>query len=154
MTTFDGSSVIIDWTAPFDMGSIISGYRIYIIEIDGLTYHQEYTHCDGTDSAVIAAQSCSVPVATIMSSYFNLAWGTSVYAKVIAYNVYGDSLISDAGNGAVIMTVPDAPVSLAENSLLRGATQIGLTWTEGLSDGGSPVLDYNIHFDLGDGVYT
>jgi hypothetical protein len=45
-----------------------------------------------------------------MGSYFTLEWGASIYAKVLAYNVYGDSLISLEGNGAVIVTIPDAPL--------------------------------------------
>jgi len=45
---------------------------------------------------------------------FALAWGSDVYAKIIATNIYGDSLMSEAGNGARILTVPDSPVSFAD----------------------------------------
>jgi len=44
-----------------------------------------------------------------------LPWGSSIYAKVIAINYYGASVESDAGNGAIILTYPDAPVSVAED---------------------------------------
>jgi hypothetical protein len=53
-------------------------------------------------------------VLTLRTAPFSLPWGSSIYAKIIATNVYGDSLISQAGNGGVIMTYPDAPISLAE----------------------------------------
>jgi len=43
-----------------------------------------------------------------------LRWGDSIYAKVIAYNKYGDSQSSDAGNGAIIITYPDPPINLFE----------------------------------------
>jgi len=49
---------------------------------------------------------------------------------------------SDPGNGAVIITNPDAPILLAENYSLRTATSLGLMWSEGPSNGGSTVLDY------------
>jgi len=49
----------------------------------------------------------------------------------VAFNSYGNSLNSTLGNGAVIVTVPDAPVSLAENVATRGPTQIGITWQQG-----------------------
>jgi hypothetical protein len=89
-----------------------------------------------------------------MGSYFNLEWGSSVYVKVLAYNDYGDSLESDDGNGAILVTVPDAPINLIENVLLRGVTQIGLLWEEGAHNGGTTVLDYQFHFDDGTAGYV
>jgi hypothetical protein len=79
-----------------------------------------------------------------MGSYFNLAWGQSVYAQLVAYNAYGDSVVSESGNGAVLQTVPDAPTSLQEVASQRGATQIGLQWTESTCPGGCLVLDYQV----------
>jgi hypothetical protein len=34
---------------------------------------------------------------------------------VIATNIYGDSLESEEGNGAIITTTPDQPTDLIEN---------------------------------------
>jgi hypothetical protein len=34
---------------------------------------------------------------------------------VIAINIYGDSTESLTGNGAVIVTTPDAPINVAED---------------------------------------
>jgi hypothetical protein len=48
----------------------------------------------------------------LQASPFNLAWGASVFAKVIATNVVGSSASSEEGNGAVMLTNPDAPASL------------------------------------------
>jgi hypothetical protein len=39
--------------------------------------------------------SCIVQVIALRNSPFNLNWGDSVYAKVIAINDYGDSLESE-----------------------------------------------------------
>lgn len=49
------------------------------------------------------------------------------------------------GNGAIILTVPDAPTNLAENYSLRGVRQLSVTWSQGYA-GGTPVLDYTISF--------
>jgi len=38
---------------------------------------------------------CKIPVTVLRSSPFSLPWGSSVYAKVIAFNLYGNSLQSE-----------------------------------------------------------
>lgn len=63
-----------------------------------------------------------------MSTPFDLQWGDSVWAKVVASNDYGDSIESYAGNGALLMTVPDAPINLAEDVSLRTENSITITW--------------------------
>lgn len=63
---------------------------------------------------------------------------------MIAYNVVGDSPNSADGNGAIILTYPDAPVSLANDESLTTAFLIGLTWSEGSANGGTPVIDYRV----------
>ena len=50
-----------------------------------------------------------------MEPPYLLVKGSSVYAKVIATNYYGDSEFSVSGNGAVILLVPDAPVNLTND---------------------------------------
>ena len=70
--------------------------------------------------------SCSVSIASLRLSPFNLPWGSDVYAIVSATNVYGTSALSTPGNGAVILTVPDAPVNLSELKTDKSPTTIGL----------------------------
>jgi hypothetical protein len=57
---------------------------------------------------------------------FSLIAGDSVFVKVIATNSKGPSVDSDSGNGALILTKPDAPISLAEVTAQRDATSLGL----------------------------
>ena len=82
-----------------------------IVQNDGSTYSSEPSNCDVTTSTDL---TCTIPVAVLRSAPFSLDWGTSVLAKVIAINDYGDSQESVAGNGAVITTTPDAPTNVAE----------------------------------------
>lgn len=75
-------------------------------------------------------------------------------AVVTATNVYGESDESSPGNGASILQVPSAPVDLAFDPLITTASVIGLTWNNGLSTGGSPILDYRVTYDQSTGIET
>jgi hypothetical protein len=58
--------------------------------------------------------------------------------------------MSSAGNGAVILTYPDAPVDLKLNpTFVRTSTQLSISWNEGPANGGTPVTSYRIYFDQG-----
>ena len=82
------------------------------MESDGIAYNIELNDCDGSLGLVRDAHSCSVLISTLLNEPFSLTWGSSVVAKVVAYNLYGDSLTSESGNGAVIITYADAPLNL------------------------------------------
>jgi hypothetical protein len=81
-------------------------------ESDGLSYNYELEGCDGTDATIVAQAYCEIQVATLRLAPFSLDWGSSVYVTIVAYNFYGDSLTSEPGNGAIIITYPDAPINL------------------------------------------
>jgi hypothetical protein len=86
---------------------------------------------------------------------FDLAYGTSIYAKLVATNVFGDSLESEAGNGAVIVTNPDSPLNIGEMPEYWSASSITIEWDEGVANGGKTVLDYRVSYALeGSNVYT
>ena len=61
--------------------------------------------------------------------------------------------MSPAGNGATILTVPDAPLSLAEVLSSKTATTIGLSWIAGTENGGAAVIDYTVSYST-TGTYT
>lgn len=77
---------------------------------------------------------------------YSHTWGSSIYAKVYATNIKGDSIESLAGNGAKILRVPDAPVSLSNVPSVTSSSTIGLTWLDGADNGGTAILDYIISF--------
>jgi hypothetical protein len=68
---------------------------------------------------VITATTCIIPVTSLRSPPYSLEWGASVFTKVFATNIYGNSLVSDEGNGAIITTTPDRPINLAEDTVQR-----------------------------------
>ena len=65
--------------------------------------------------------NCIIPVSVLTSSPYSLSWGSSVYAKIAAINLYGSSAFSNAGNGATILTIPDAPLNLADNTAITSS---------------------------------
>ena len=82
-------------------------------------------------------------------SPFSLIKDESVFAEIISVNVYGSSVYSTAGNGAVIQLVPDAPLNLTNDPTTTSDTLIRFTWSQGLSNGGTPVIDYTVQYDQG-----
>jgi hypothetical protein len=44
---------------------------------------------------------------------------------------------------------PDAPTSLANNAAITNSLRIGLTWGFTGSNGGTPVIDYEVSWDQG-----
>jgi len=111
-TTFDRTTVLIQWTEPFNQGSEVTGYEIHIQQSDGITFTQELTDCNRLSSPTL---TCSVPVVTLITTPYSIAWGEHIYARVAAINKYGTSVLSNAGNGAQIITYADAPLAIAED---------------------------------------
>ena len=120
-TSVEGDFVRISWTVPYDGSAEITNYRI-VIRATSLEFFEEPVNCNGQDTAIVEAHSCAVLISDLRSAPYHLSWGSSVFAKVTAANIKGDSLESPEGNGAVILTVPDAPVDLQNVALITSAT--------------------------------
>jgi hypothetical protein len=112
-----------------------------------VTYSLETVNCDGSTAELVTATKCSIPISVLIATPFSLDWGSNVYAKVIGYNIYGDSAMSQPGYEAIILTVPDSPISLTEVTALRTSTSITFTWSKGAENGGASVIDYRVSFD-------
>lgn len=80
----------------------------------------------------------------ITGAPWNHVTGDSIFARVIASNIKGASEPSEKGNGASIINRPDSPYNLVEDMSEKTKSTIGLTWTEGAYNGGSPIIDYRI----------
>jgi hypothetical protein len=73
--------------------------------------------------------SCTVPVAALRTAPFNLDWGDSVKVKIVATNSYGDSLVSELGGDAILVTTPGAPISVTEVYADRSKSTLALSWS-------------------------
>jgi len=95
-----------------------------------------------------------VPLATLSAEPYLLLQGDSILAKLTATNSYGTSVISEVGNGDVMVHVPDAPVLLRDDVDVTTAYVMGMLWSDGVNDGGKPVIDYVISSDQSTGVWV
>lgn len=155
-TQISGNYVVITWTQPFDGASPITAYKIRIGQQGNTVYTEDTVSCDGSNPSVKESLSCAVPISTLKAAPYSLDWGVGVYAIVSAINVVGPSVFSlptltaDAG---IILTNPDAPKNVFNVASVTSGSQVGLSWTIGDKDGGSPVIDYTVSKAVGSGAY-
>ena len=142
------------WNIPSNGGSPITAYQVLIRHSDGINFSEDTTNCDGSDSVTVSAATCSVPNSVLLTSPFSLSYGDDVFFKVLATNLVGSSDYSTLGNAGTLFTVPGAPLSLTSNAASTTQTQVGLSWYEGLSDGGDDVIDYRLWVKIEDGAYA
>lgn len=117
--------VVISWQCD-DRGSPITAYLVQIRESNGITFTTEFVNCKEDKASVLTQSSCSVPITTLLNAPYNLPYGSSIFARVTATNIYGTSAYRE-GNGAVILTVPTAPI--VTNDVTRtGSNQIAIKW--------------------------
>ena len=146
-TNVVGDDVQINWVAPDDMGSPINDYKIRIVGQDGEDYLYNQDLCANTNPLYLTLSSCSIPIYMLRDWPFSLEWGSSISASLVAVNSYGDSDMSEFGNGAIITTFPDAPVNLQDIVELRTESQLVFSWEEGPANGGATVTAYSVSFD-------
>lgn len=79
--------------------------------------------------------------------------GKAYRFRVTARNAEGYSDFSEEIE-IYAAVLPDAPLNFANDVDWTDANQITLTWTDGVSDGGSPILDYRINYDQGNGNWV
>lgn len=111
-TTTITNYVRVSWPTPVTNGSPITGFKIYILESDGVTYTQESVDCDGFSSAVINTNECNIYLDTLTSAPYSLSLNEEIWARLETQNFYGWSPVSEPGNDGLIKLVPDAPVNL------------------------------------------
>lgn len=138
-----------------DNGSPITAYQVLIVEHSSNTYTLEEVHCL-SDDTLLANRFCIVPLSVLYAEPYSLVLREEIKVKIVASNFYGDSIASEVGSGAIVWVVPDAPINLFIDQAATNAESIRFTWTEGLEDGATPVLDFNVWWDngLGNDVYT
>ncbi|MEK7409808.1 MAG: fibronectin type III domain-containing protein, partial [Actinomycetota bacterium] len=117
------TQVSLTWTAPVSNGG--SAITDYVVESspDGTTWT---TFADGVS-------------ATAAATVTGLTNGTAYTFRVAATNVVGTSATSTVSSAVTPRTVPGAPTSVAGTA---GNTQVSLTWTAPVSNGGSAITDY------------
>lgn len=57
LTFNNNADIDIQWTVPYDNGSPITAYTIFI-QTSTFTYEEETNQCDGTDAAIVSSATC------------------------------------------------------------------------------------------------
>ncbi|MEK7295335.1 MAG: fibronectin type III domain-containing protein, partial [Actinomycetota bacterium] len=123
------TQVSLTWTAPNNGGSAITDY---VVE----------SSPDGTTWTVFADGVSTAASATVTG----LTNGTAYTFRVSAVNAVGTGATSTASSAVTPATVPGAPTSVVGTS---GNTQVSLTWTAPVGNGGSAITDYVVEFNDG-----
>lgn len=135
---------------PENYGSTITAYQI-LIQHSNSTFIENTAYCDGSQSTIVAARSCEIPLDTIRS-FFGLGQDDAILVKIIAINANGAGPESVTSSGTV--TVQTVPTQLAVpiRGDLTTENQIEVKWTplSSLTDmGGSVVTSYWLEWDAG-----
>jgi hypothetical protein len=100
-------AVEIAWLAPHDGSDTITAYLIEILDSTG-GWEAESTYCDGTDSSVISALTCTVPMSVLRASPYSLGFDALVEVRASAQNSYGWGTVSGTNAvGAQVRREPD-----------------------------------------------
>jgi hypothetical protein len=91
VTEIDGDTVKVSWSLSTNNGTPITQYKVYLKENDSDTYTQESVDCVGTDATVISNKYCNINSSTFSVAPYNIGGGDSIWAKVIAVNLYGET---------------------------------------------------------------
>ena len=104
-------------------------------------------NCDGTNSGIISARSCTVPQSVLNATPYSLSIGATVIVQVEAQNAIGYSTPSTANTlGALAEYVPTQAPTLSRGST-TSESQVEIAWTAistSPANGGSAVTGYKI----------
>lgn len=87
VTTNSGTDVRISFTEPENSAAPIEAYKIWVRHVNG-SFTEEATHCDGSNSVIVAALACDIPL-TVLRGTYGLAYDALVQARVQARNANG-----------------------------------------------------------------
>ena len=128
-------SVLLNWTAPADIGSGVSNYLIF---------RGTSTGGEGT-----------TPIARVLGTSYtdsSVTAGTPYYYFVKANNTVGVGPASgEVHSSATAATAPSAPQNFQATS---GTNQVTLQWTAPSDNGGSSILTYDIYRSDSGGAYS
>jgi hypothetical protein len=132
--TADGAAVTVDWAAPADGGSAITGYTVELT------------------SALGVVTSQTVSGSTLTASFANLVRGESYTATVVATNAVGSSAASATSSSATIAALaPSAPAT--PTATAAGTTSVSVAWAAPAANG-SAISAYSVVVSSGGAVVS
>ncbi len=134
----DATKIGLTWVAPVaNSGTPVIDYSI--------SWDQ------GTNSYVLLVSGITT---TSYTTVVALTPNTVYKFKVKSRNSFDFSTTYSNEASIRAASLPNAPILIANNVAVTASGIVGLTWSPGAYDGGSPVIDYSISYKLGSGAYT
>jgi len=130
------TSITISWTAPYNGGSPILGYKIFM---NGGGISSTYT--DVTNSGTLDNTLRTFTSATTLTT------GLDYKFKVLAYNAVEDGNASTASDPIYSAIVPTAPQAVQKQTSTE--TSVTVEWTAPADIGGSPLTEYVVYSNGG-----
>lgn len=90
---------------------------------------------------------CLVPITRLQFAPYNLGFEDTIYFRLSATNIFGTSIVSNQGNGAIMAVEPAAPTNLLKDTELSTRDAIVFSWTPPTFEGGRVVQEYKINYD-------
>lgn len=158
VTSTDSSTgnMVITWTAPSSNGGrTVTAYSVQVLEYGTTSTYADMTSCDGTDSSIISALSCSVPMTELVDDH-SYVLGATPKIRAAAINSLGTAEYSDDNtSGAVMTTLPTQMADPTYATLTK--TTVTINWTSLTANadiGGTAITSYNLYWDNGTGSTT
>ena len=104
-----GDEVTISWQMPYNAGALIYQAQIDILEVDGLTFTEDLTNCDGADQATFDARSCTFLSTVLKTAPYELVQQSPIIPRVKFLNEIGWSNWSTITSPVLMTTVPHKP---------------------------------------------
>jgi 5,10-methenyltetrahydromethanopterin hydrogenase len=76
--------VVMTWVIPSDNSSPITSYKIEFLDANALVWSQITTHCDGTNSAIMVAHQCTIPMAKFTATPLSLSLSDLIVVRASA----------------------------------------------------------------------
>lgn len=74
-TELVGYYVKVAWVEPFNGGSPVTGYRIFLRKSDQTSFAIDFSYCDGSQNDIFLAMQCLVPSSSFISQLYGYQWG-------------------------------------------------------------------------------
>lgn len=148
-TSIAGTTVQISVTAPSSNGgSDITSYAVELKGGDG-TFTNISQYCD------FDTLKCSIPIATLTASPFNVPLSSTIVVRAAAINSLGQSPYSDVSTAGA--TLGNVPAQTAVPTAGAGTTtSIPVSWTAltPTQANGAPILSYSLEWDQGTSTWV
>jgi len=112
-----------------------------LIKQDNNVFTEDKVNCDASSQSIMDNLQCTIPVSVLTAAPYSLIWGSTIKVKVYAYNVIGSTGATEFGT-AKITNVPESPRYINSDPSKTNASTIGITWSDGDSNGGLTITSY------------